>query len=248
MGTPTVYVICNSNCKFEGMTKEQILTAIAQAVESGKISDVDTGFITTIKTIKGQPLKFFVGERSEYEALTEDEKKNLFAIITNDTTKESLMNIVEEMQDILDGKSAVPKATNATSLTRTENILDYDGNWIEKVPIERGKTYIFSVYFRWGDKTEDDYLSFILSIPKTNQTPAGYTSHYYATCNIMTRVISSGGTTAIKPVCYRLVVDIFSGGSARLMFHEMIIGENASGVQYSGKAKIIYHEIDSISD
>lgn len=96
--TPKVYVICDQNCKFEGMTKEQILTAIAQAVETGTIGDLDTGFITTIKTINGTPLKFFVGEQATYDALTDEEKTNLFAIITNDTTKAGLLQDIEDLK------------------------------------------------------------------------------------------------------------------------------------------------------
>lgn len=125
-GTPTVYVICDQNCKFEGMTKEQILTAIKQAVESGEIKDVDAGFVSTIKTINGLPLKFFVGEQAAYDALTEEEKKNLFAIITNDTTKEGLLSSIEELEKslgelekwkaaIMDGSQSVKKADHATN-------------------------------------------------------------------------------------------------------------------------------------
>lgn len=128
MATPTVYVICDQNCKYEGMTREQILAAITQAVESGTISDVDTGFVQTIKTINGHALKFFVGEQSEYDALTDEDKKDLFAIITNDTTKEGLFDAINTLQTefnefkngIESGAVSVPKATsaaNATALT-----------------------------------------------------------------------------------------------------------------------------------
>lgn len=92
------YVMCDSGCKFESMTKEQILAAIAQAVNEGTIGDIDTGFVTTIKTINGTPLKFFVGTQSEYEALTAKERSNLFALITNDTSKEALFNAIELLQ------------------------------------------------------------------------------------------------------------------------------------------------------
>lgn len=122
--TPTVYVICDQNCKFEGMTKEQILTAIAQAVETGTIGDLDTGFITTIKTINGTPLKFFVGEQAEYDALTAEEKEGLFAIITNDATKDGLLEAIEELQTnyktlsegLADGSFVVAKATELEHL------------------------------------------------------------------------------------------------------------------------------------
>jgi len=121
MATPTVYVICDQNCKFEGMTKEQILTAITQAVQSGEISDVDTGFVQTIKTINGRALKFFVGEQAEFEALSAEEKRDLFALITNDTTKagiyEILNSLTEWARQITDGSAVVPKAYSASSLS-----------------------------------------------------------------------------------------------------------------------------------
>lgn len=104
--TPKVYVICDANCRWEGMTKEQILTAIMQAVQSGSIGDVDTGFITTVKTINGKGLKFFVGEQHEYEALTAEQKDGLFAIITNDTTKEGILAALEAHTTKLEAHSA----------------------------------------------------------------------------------------------------------------------------------------------
>lgn len=118
--TPTVYVICDQNCKFEGMTKEQILTAIVQAVETGEIRDVDTGFITTIKTINGVPLKFFCGERWQYEELSEEEKENLYAIITNEDGSaagiiETIEKLSSDMTEILGGERAVPKAQRAAA-------------------------------------------------------------------------------------------------------------------------------------
>ncbi len=93
------YVLCEQNCKFEGMTKEQILTAITQAVNEGTIGDIDTGFITTIKTINDKALKFFVGTQSEYEALTDAQKANVFALITNDTTKEALLESIRRLEE-----------------------------------------------------------------------------------------------------------------------------------------------------
>lgn len=98
MATPIVYVICDQNCKFEGMTKEQIYTAIMQAVNEGTIGNIDAGFITTIKTINGTPLKFFVGEQAEYDALTDEDKKDLFAIITNDTTKDGILQAIKDLE------------------------------------------------------------------------------------------------------------------------------------------------------
>lgn len=132
--TPTVYVICDQNCKFEGMTKEQILTAIVNAVSSGEIGDVNTGFVQTIKTINGKALKFFVGEQHEYDALSEGDKQDLFAIITNDTTKDSLLDSVESltinMASVLVGTKSVGlarEAVKATTATRVEGVPNEEG-------------------------------------------------------------------------------------------------------------------------
>lgn len=99
MAERNYWVLCDDNCRFPAMTKEQILTAIAQAVSTGKIGDIDTGFITTIKTINGTALRFFVGTQNEYEALSEDDKKSVFAIITNDTSKEGIEAAIKTLED-----------------------------------------------------------------------------------------------------------------------------------------------------
>ena len=147
--TPIVYVICDKNCRFEGMTKEQILTAIMQAVENGTISNIDAGFITTIKTINGVPLKFFIGEQAAYDELTAEEKKNLFAIITNDTTKEGFIRAIEDLQTrtetlenwknaVMDGKITVDKAQK---IKVSADRLKYLHNLFGLSAFESNKTY-----------------------------------------------------------------------------------------------------------
>lgn len=139
MATPTVYVLCNQNCKYEGMTKEQILAAITQAITSGSIGDVDTGFITTIKTINGTALRFFVGTQEEYNALSTEDKNGVFAIISNDATKEGLLTAIASLEEraesieefrneISKGTYAVPKAIIAQSANSAER--DSIGNQI----------------------------------------------------------------------------------------------------------------------
>jgi hypothetical protein len=80
------YCFCSSNCKYETMTKEQILAAIAQAVETGSVSNCDTGFITKVKEINGGGyVTFWVGTQAQYNAL-ENVQRNCLYIITDDTT------------------------------------------------------------------------------------------------------------------------------------------------------------------
>lgn len=99
------YVLCSSNCKFESMTKEQILTAIQQAVSTGEIADVDTGFITTIKEQnRGAGLSFWVGTTAQYNAITE-KAEDCFYILTDDTkdadTAKAISELREEIESIL---------------------------------------------------------------------------------------------------------------------------------------------------
>lgn len=134
--TPKVYVICDANCKWESMTKEQILTAIMQAVNEGTIGNIDTGFITTVKTINGEPLKFFYGKQAAYNALSDEEKTNLFAVITDDTTKEGIEKTIKEFQTeikelkegLTNGTFEVDNANYANQAERAEN--DENGNKI----------------------------------------------------------------------------------------------------------------------
>lgn len=104
------YVLCDNNCKYEGMTKEQILTAIEQAVSTGTITDVDAGFVTTLKTIDGKALRFFWGTRAEYDKLPAAQKEGLFALITDDTTAQDLFELIN---NILSGDQVVGAAKKA---------------------------------------------------------------------------------------------------------------------------------------
>lgn len=97
MATPTVYVICDQNCKYESLTREQIYTAITQAIKDGTISDVDAGFITTIKTINNVAARFFIGTQAAYNDLEDADKENLFKIITDDTTIDGLNEAIETL-------------------------------------------------------------------------------------------------------------------------------------------------------
>lgn len=91
------YVINDDKCLFEGMTKEEILTAITQAVSTHTISDVDTGFITTIKEKNNNaPLSFWVGTTAEYNAISQKEQ-NTFYILTDDTDMDDLENAISQI-------------------------------------------------------------------------------------------------------------------------------------------------------
>ena len=124
MADKKVYCYCENGCKYETMTKEEILAAITQAVENGTVGNCDTGFIQTIKTINGLPLRFFVGAQYEFEALSAEDKKDLFAIITNDTTFDGITESIEQLREEIKDLAEELK-TNYTELSgRLSDISD----------------------------------------------------------------------------------------------------------------------------
>lgn len=64
---------------------------------------VESGLVKTVKTINEKSFRYFVGTQSEYDALTDAEKENLFAIITDDVTKEELMARLNEVEQTVLG-------------------------------------------------------------------------------------------------------------------------------------------------
>lgn len=116
------YVFDGANNKFEGMTKEQILAAITQAVSTHTISDVDTGFVTTLKEGNGgSALKVWVGTTAQYNAL-QTKENNCFYLLYDDTGAEDIENSIaevdekatqnaEDIDDIVDGTTPAGKAT-----------------------------------------------------------------------------------------------------------------------------------------
>lgn len=65
------YVLCDDDCRYEGMTKEEILAAIEQALEQGYVSDPDGAVFSKIKEIRaGESVQMWVGTEAEFNALS----------------------------------------------------------------------------------------------------------------------------------------------------------------------------------
>ena len=93
-----IYVRGDNNGNYAGMTKEEILAAITQAISGGTIGDIDTGFVTKIKEQnRGQGLMFWVGTTAEYEALAE-KPNNVLYIKTDDTSAADINNAISALQ------------------------------------------------------------------------------------------------------------------------------------------------------
>lgn len=76
-----------------------------------------TGYVGSIETINGTPLHFFVGTKEQYDALSVAQKKDLYAIITDDLDDNQVIEAVEALQNtvggIMDGIIRVPNADRA---------------------------------------------------------------------------------------------------------------------------------------
>ena len=109
------YVFRADNCLFEGMTKEQILAAITQAVETGTIQNVDTGFVTKIKEQNsGSAVTLWVGTQAQYNALGTKEPNCLY-IVTDDDTIATMQNAIVALQNGYEGIASASVVTDVSS-------------------------------------------------------------------------------------------------------------------------------------
>lgn len=94
------YCYCDSNCKYETLTKEQILTAIQQAVVGQQIIDPDGGVISKVRELHtGDHVTFWVGSRAEYNALQGNVERNCIYIINDDTSGDDLNKKLKELEE-----------------------------------------------------------------------------------------------------------------------------------------------------
>lgn len=110
------YVICEDNCKFESMTKEQIVAAIVEATGNTP-TNVDAAFITKIKEQNSNnPVKIWIGTQAEYNALTEKDGDTVY--FYDDTNIEDLQ---KSIINIINGTTPVAQAKNALNANRAIN-------------------------------------------------------------------------------------------------------------------------------
>lgn len=108
------FCICDAGCKFETMTKEQILAAIAEAT-GNTVTNVDDAFITKIKEQnKGGTVTIWRGTTAEYNALEERDEENCIYIKTDDTTLADIGTMynqaIAEMKRVDEKYSAIEAA------------------------------------------------------------------------------------------------------------------------------------------
>lgn len=111
------YCFCSSNCKYETMTKEQILAAIMQAAESGEIHDVDAGFITKVKeTNAGGYVTFWTGTQAQFNALPRIETNCLY-IFTDSTAADDIVKAIAAATEKAEEALAVAASPSAVDIS-----------------------------------------------------------------------------------------------------------------------------------
>lgn len=110
------FVYCEDDCKFESMTKEQILTAIQQAVEGGEIHDVNTGFVTTLNEINhNRGLRVWVGTTAEFNRIPPDDRDvNVLYIRTDDTTAQDMQAQIDQLEAAVSGIGQMTELTGGS--------------------------------------------------------------------------------------------------------------------------------------
>lgn len=183
------YVFCEDNCKFESMTKEQILTAITQAVETGSIQDVDTGFVTKIVEQNRQiALSFWVGTSAEYNAI-ENKAANCFYIITDDVIKADLLNEINTLKSSLEAAEAKLAQQNAVL---------WEGSLLCDFEISSGNISAENI---------NNYNLFAVEVARSDNKTECVTIPCYKTSNG-----NLNGATTYLSRDYEIFISIFAGG------------------------------------
>lgn len=127
MPTPTVYVSCDCHNHYEGLTKEQIIAAIAEATGNTPTS-VDDAFITKIKEMNANAqLKFWIGTTAQFNALATKDGNTLY-IMTDDDSADEWDEIADALNGIVDGTTRVPKASHALAADSATTAAACTGN------------------------------------------------------------------------------------------------------------------------
>ena len=106
-----VYGFCRDNCRYPVFTKEEVIGLLKYVLEHNELPpdivdgnyDSTQGLVAVNSVVdqnKGTAIKFFVGTQAEYDAYAGD-KTNLFAIISDDKTKQNIFNTLSQHTTII---------------------------------------------------------------------------------------------------------------------------------------------------
>ena len=112
--------------EFRDDVEEEMWSAIEQAVSSGAITDIDSGFVSKVKEQNNQKaLRFWVGTTEEYNARTST-VEDMFYILTDDTSESDINDAIEENANSIDKLNEDIQTINDDLITLKPVVL-YDG-------------------------------------------------------------------------------------------------------------------------
>ena len=153
MAERNYYVLCDDNCKFPAMTKEQVIAAIAEATGNTP-TGIDDAFITKLKEKNsGAAFSFWVGTQAEYNAIVAADEviANCLYLLTDETT-------VDDMQKQIDDNTKA----NENGAARIEEKVKLSGITSD------AETTITATFRRQGSICKVDYY-FNLGTAKTGE-------------------------------------------------------------------------------
>ena len=126
LGNVDIYAYCGANCKHKVLSAAQQIHLIQEMLENGGKVPTEMTLVTPVNEIidqnTGKGLKLFIGTKAQYEEWSGD-KSNVFAIITDDQTKEEILSRLDELKNsvngILNATIVVPKSTESKLLDLT---------------------------------------------------------------------------------------------------------------------------------
>lgn len=147
MSNRNYWVLCDDNCKFPAMTKEQIIAAIAEATGETPVH-IDDAFITKIKEQNRQgALRFWIGSRAEYNAISEKENDVLY-IVTGETEVDVLQAQIQELQQQIDNAKPFIVTCTIDRNDTTPAIIDPSATYDEiMAEIQAGRTVILRAHY-----------------------------------------------------------------------------------------------------
>lgn len=189
MSEMSYYVLDENDCKHISLTKEQIYAAITEAIETGTITDVDTGFVTKIKEMNADKLlSFWIGSSAQYNTLTAKDPNTLYIL-----TDESTLGDAMEKVDTLESNVAALNETVNNSMSKRTVIYDN----AEGIQLVEGERKDIVTYYDMIENLEGK-IAEVEWIEKYNMTSLGAvsiqngivkfrlirTENYYTTSNI----------------------------------------------------------------
>lgn len=176
------FVLCADNCKFESMTKEQILAAIKQAVESGEIHDVDAGFITRVQEQNAkQAVTIWVGTRAQYNAIATPAENCLY-IITDDTTAEDFDKAIAALQKQIAEHDQQHAITDFSDVVQFPNAAAHGVSINQKKFVYDAASGVVHFHFSVAYKENNSSGSFITEILLDKYSPIGGWTFPFAIC------------------------------------------------------------------